>query len=95
MKKKNDTISCKQCLHYEGCLNRFRKRKEDGCYELIDEEEYFAHSDDCDFLITQRDVVEVVRCRDCKFRETDGCPRMFWDNNDNDFCSNGKRREEK
>ena len=44
------------------------------------------------------DVVEVVRCKDCKWRNTGGCiyncvnavPRE-----DYDFCSDGERRESK
>ena len=43
------------------------------------------------------DAVEVVRCKDCKFYQTDHwCTRvalgiMY----ENDFCSYGERREEK
>lgn len=48
------------------------------------------------------DVVEVVRCCDCKFRKTEDCAmyyececgqQHFWEIS-NDFCSWGKRREE-
>ena len=46
------------------------------------------------------DVVEVVRCKDCRLRDTEGCPAMFWDcgelmgeTNDSDFCSYGERKE--
>ena len=46
------------------------------------------------------DAVEVVRCRDCKLRDTEGCPFMVWDcgelmgdTEDNDYCSYGKRKE--
>lgn len=35
------------------------------------------------------DVVEVVRCKDCKRRELDSLCEYF---GDNDFCSNGERR---
>lgn len=28
------------------------KGKKDGFYEFVDEEEYFAHADECDFFIT-------------------------------------------
>ena len=46
---------------------------------------------------TTVDAVEVVRCKDCKFYQTDHwCTRvalgiMY----ENDFCSYGERREEK
>lgn len=46
------------------------------------------------------DVVEVVRCRDCKLRYTEVCPMMAWDcgelmgeTEDNDYCSYGERSE--
>lgn len=46
------------------------------------------------------DVVDVVRCKDCKNRDTEGCPFMVLDcgelvgeTEDNDFCSKGERRE--
>ena len=47
------------------------------------------------------DVVEVVRCCDCKFRKTKDCAMYYecdcgqqysWET-DNDFCSFGKRRD--
>ena len=48
------------------------------------------------------DVVEVVRCADCKFRDTVGCNMSFYDDTgevitfaeDNDYCSKGERRTE-
>lgn len=46
------TMDCKKCLHYEMCLNKFRRAKEEGLWELTDEEEYFGHADDCDMFIT-------------------------------------------
>ena len=60
---------------------------------------------DCEWLwaildIPAADVVEVVRCKDCKYRKTEDCA-MFYECNcgeqhtwetDNDFCSYGKRR---
>lgn len=54
MRKENkiDKIDCKKCLHYEGCLKRFRQAKKNGQYELIDENEYFSHGGECDMFIT-------------------------------------------
>ena len=43
------------------------------------------------------DAVEVVRCKDCKWRNTAGCPYMNFDaadREDSDFCSDGERRED-
>ena len=47
------------------------------------------------------DVVEVVRCKNCKFRKTENCAMYYececgeqhtWENDD-DFCSCGERKE--
>ena len=48
------------------------------------------------------DVEEVVRCKNCKHRDTDGCPMMFWDvcgalmgeTEDDGFCSYGESEEQ-
>ena len=55
MKKANHTneeMNCKQCLHYNGCLKRFRNAKENGIHESMNEEEYFSHANECDFYIS-------------------------------------------
>ena len=56
-------------------------------------------------LITKQptaDVVEVVRCKDCKFRGTDDCLNSYYSEyegayvdpmDDDDFCSYGERRK--
>lgn len=51
--------------------------------------------------IPAADVVEIVRCKDCNLRDTEGCPFMAWDcgelmgeTNDTDFCSYGERKEQ-
>lgn len=39
-------------------------------------------------------VVEVVRCKDCKFFENENpCGIVDWWNSPDDFCSKGERRE--
>lgn len=47
------------------------------------------------------DAVEVVRCKDCKYRDTEQCAMSFRDlttgklfsrESDNDFCSKGERK---
>lgn len=47
------------------------------------------------------DVVEVVRCKDCRLRGSEGCPRMYWEcgvllgiTEDNHFCNYGERKEQ-
>ena len=53
--------------------------------------------------IPTADVVEVVRCKDCKFRGTDLCTMSWYseyegayvdETEDCDFCSYGKKEEE-
>ena len=42
------------------------------------------------------DVVEVVRCKDCKYRDDDFCTGRGYPNAlvpDDGFCDKGKRRE--
>ena len=59
-----------------------------------------------DYFVTKKDIVEVVRCKDCKYRsyeEKEGhyCLRDSWDQydrsrkaeNDEWFCADGERRE--
>lgn len=36
------------------------------------------------------DAVEVVRCRDCVKRDTEGCPMRFWDEYDDGYTDNTK-----
>jgi hypothetical protein len=48
------------------------------------------------------DAVEVVRCKECKYRCTDSCPTWYMESwtyrdkwaldNDDDYCSYGERR---
>ncbi len=43
------------------------------------------------------DAVPVVRCKDCKWRNTFGCPYENFDaaaRADDDFCSDGERRSD-
>lgn len=45
--------------------------------------------------ISAGDAVEVVRCKDCKWRNTTACPYTLFKaakREDNDFCSDGEKR---
>lgn len=64
---------------------------------LLTPEEFAEYLDD----IPAADVVEVVRCKDCKYNGSISCP-TFNDNpngkdwqalEDNDFCSYGERKD--
>ena len=38
------------------------------------------------------DVIEVVRCKDCKHADKyNHCDKVSWWNNEDDFCSRGER----
>ena len=46
-------------------------------------------------LLLEKDAVEVVRCRECKYHNKPPCPMRLsfnWTEN-NDFCSYGERKE--
>ena len=49
-----------------------------------------------------KDLVEVIRCKDCRYRKTNDCAMYYecncgeqhtWENN-NDYCSWAKRKED-
>ena len=64
----------------------------DAALEVINGiDSYFAKYIDA---IPAADVVEVVRCKDCKHLfEDNGCPlRTWWTHLENDFCSYAERR---
>ena len=42
------------------------------------------------------DAVDVVRCKDCRWRNTKGCPYKNFkaaERDDDDFCSDGERKD--
>lgn len=74
------------------------KAIENDCPQAV----YYTKRDAIDCIEAQptADVVEVVRCRDCKLRYTEGCPMMALDcgelmgeTEDNDYCSYGEMSE--
>lgn len=63
----------------------------------------YLNADACEQIkyMPSEDVVEVVYCKDCKFRKTEDCAMYYkcncgeqhtWEN-DNDFCSYGQRKD--
>lgn len=81
--------TCYDCIHYE------------ICYKI----EHFGRDLEttlsCKEYIGISDRVEIVRCKDCKFRGREDCAMYYrcncgeqhtWET-DNDFCSYGERRE--
>ena len=66
--------------------------------EDLPEVVYYRKEDaiECLECLPSADVVEVVRCKDCKHNVSGVCRHDFALNfmRDNDFCSYGERREE-
>lgn len=85
-------MTCKDCIHCRVCITyQFAKS--------IDKE-----VSECDEFQNKADFVEVVRCRNCKYYETDiwdgeilcGCnnPSGMQDVSADSYCSDGERRKE-
>lgn len=85
---KKHTNTCFDCIHLA------------TCYKI----EHFGRdletNTPCREFIGVSDRVEVVRCKDCKFRGREDCAMYYrcncgeqhtWET-DNDFCSYGERR---
>ena len=90
-------MTCKDCIHAKVCDNLISQGLpwEDGKYPA---EKW------CDLFKNKADVVEVVRCKDCKHctlteegehaRDDIVCEYFMTDGMlDNDYCSYGERRE--
>lgn len=57
---------------------------------------YLDHGCECKKEVALKDVVEVVRCKDCKFWDSDCIWCELWGNTQeygNGFCSYGERKE--
>ena len=54
MKEQIEERACKNCIHYQMCVDTFRKAKQDGDILLIEEEAYFADANGCDFYADKR-----------------------------------------
>lgn len=82
--------SCRDCIHYRLC------ERIDAIFEHYNiQSPIHLHSTCSDFFKNKADVVEVVRCCDCKHRNP-YCYRCMRDNlwhDTNDFCSYGERSE--
>ena len=82
-------VKCADCAEYK---NEWCERKMDSPYpDMLRDCEYYHDID--------KDVVKVVRCKDCKWRDKGyevNCVayNAFWELGDEGFCSNGERRED-
>ena len=94
-------MTCKDCLHRDGCCNFVPI---EGTIEEKAEYLYECLKKPCKDFKNKADFVEVVRCRDCKYYETDiwdgeilcGCnnPSGMQDVSADGYCSYGERRKE-
>ena len=82
---------CKNCIHYDCCAEYTTK-------EMLDS---FPQEQPCEFFKDSGNVVEIVRCKDCKHirkdNEADGIFVCLLHRNmyhGEDFCSYGEKRAE-
>lgn len=54
MKEQIEEKVCKNCIHYQMCVDTFRKAKQDGEILFLEEDAYFAKADGCDFYADKR-----------------------------------------
>lgn len=87
-------MTCKECFHWKACKSML----EEQGYSVG--EDFAGDASRCDTFVNAADVVAVVRCKDCKLRDTEGCPFMYWYcgillgcTSDNNYCNYGERRE--
>lgn len=80
---------CRKCFHSYVC-EQFNEHKDDNNKKC-----HFFN----DHFIPAADVVEVVRCKDCKWWHKGGCAFRKDCTADlpsaDDFCSHGERKEQK
>lgn len=80
--------TCKDCIHYDVCTFNLTGHENEKCAQFLD----------------KADVVEVVRCKDCKKRYvpcycalwylTVNGRELFLERGDYFFCSHGERMSE-
>ena len=73
------------------CDNCFYQKR---CYSYIK----FPDMEYCKHFIDKKNVVKVVRCKDCKYYWSQICSHSiaggnFSKHNENDFCSYGERKD--
>lgn len=86
---KKHTNTCFDCIHLA------------TCYKIEHYGRDLETTLQCKEYIGISDRIEIVRCKDCKFRGREDCAMYYrcncgeqhtWET-DNDFCSYGERRE--
>ena len=92
-------MTCKDCLHRDGCCNFVPI---EGTIEEKAEYLYECLKKPCKDFKNKDDFVEVVRCKDCKYRilwdngmggQKNTCDLFFRGVVGDEYCSYGKREE--
>lgn len=85
---------CKKCYHFQVCANVMKNQL------FIREKMLLEENPECEHFIPAADVVEVVRCKDCKFHEVnvlncgmEWCKKFSRITYFNDYCSYGERKD--
>ena len=82
-------------FNYYECVNE-NTAKENYRGETLMAYEVADMIEDCIDNAPTADVVEVVRCKECRYRNTQGCPMHhngYNINGDDDYCSYGVKKE--
>lgn len=84
--------TCKECIHFDACLNLLRKSFPNVCPDMIAS---VSNKGCCSIFKRAADVVEVVRCQECKYYNSNqyNCFVMRAKVRPADFCSHGERKE--
>lgn len=88
---------CKECFHFQVCANVMKNQL------FIREKMLLEENPECEHFVPTADVVEVVRCKDCKhFCPYEGeehkgdCAELVGLEScvyEDDFCSYGERKD--
>lgn len=81
--------TCANCVHHDGCLERFRAAKAEGFYDSCSEEEYFSYVQNCDFYYANVKPGEWIKA-ECSEKDGDAtcsiCNHWAW--SDSKYCPN-------
>ena len=77
-------LICKDCIHYDLCMDKFKKQ-----YSIYADKDITV--DECEQFKNKADFVEVVMCKDCRNRIEKNWAKCAGRKPD-DFCSDGIRR---
>ena len=82
-------MTCKDCVHYKACKDMYS-----GYSLYFDVCDFTPDCIDMGLFKNKADFVEVVRCKDCRHFDGEGCLKTHgeFEPNPIDYCSYGERR---